>query len=166
MLDGANKSPSVRRQCALLGVARSGVYRVWNPANDNDAVLMRRIDDLFTAWPFLGSRRMTAMLRGASSPKDTRIAFRRELLHKLLLRSAVAYIECDQERRRLSGYTKTALKCELEYLPSLLTDLVVQNAQPPGCDEPERKVVNSRRICRTLWLPQPLGKRYHAEAFW
>ncbi|WP_081493143.1 IS3 family transposase [Bradyrhizobium yuanmingense] len=25
---------------------------------------MRRIDQLFTAWPFLGSRRMTAMLNG------------------------------------------------------------------------------------------------------
>ena len=24
---------------------------------------MRRIDELFTAWPFLGSRRMAAMLR-------------------------------------------------------------------------------------------------------
>ncbi len=24
---------------------------------------MRRIDELFTAWPFLGSRRMTALLR-------------------------------------------------------------------------------------------------------
>ncbi len=24
---------------------------------------MRRIDELFTAWPFLGSRRITAMLR-------------------------------------------------------------------------------------------------------
>ena len=38
---------------------------VWADAgyNDNDAALMRRIDELFTAWPFLGSRRMTAMLR-------------------------------------------------------------------------------------------------------
>ena len=25
---------------------------------------MRRIDALFTAWPFLGSRRLTVMLRG------------------------------------------------------------------------------------------------------
>jgi transposase InsO family protein len=33
------------------------------PANDNDLALMRRIDELFIAWPFLGSRRMTAMLR-------------------------------------------------------------------------------------------------------
>jgi transposase-like protein len=39
-----------------------GVYRAHKPANDNDAALMRRIDELFTAWPFLGSRRMAAML--------------------------------------------------------------------------------------------------------
>jgi putative transposase len=64
MLDRADKALSVRRQCALLSVARSGVYRARKPANDNDdAALMRRIDELFTAWPFLGSRRMTAMLR-------------------------------------------------------------------------------------------------------
>jgi putative transposase len=63
MLDRADKSLSVRRQCALLGVARSGVYRAGKPANDNDAALMRRLDELFTAWPFLGSRRMTAMQR-------------------------------------------------------------------------------------------------------
>ena len=54
---------SLRRQCALLGLARSGVYRKPKAANDNDLALMRRIDELFLAWPFLGSRRMTAMLR-------------------------------------------------------------------------------------------------------
>jgi hypothetical protein len=46
-----------RRQYALLEVARSGVCRPRKPAND--AALMRRIDELFSAWPFLGSRRMT-----------------------------------------------------------------------------------------------------------
>jgi putative transposase len=54
---------SVRRQCELLAIARSGVYRPPPAANDNDLALMRRIDELFTGWPFLGSRRMTAMLR-------------------------------------------------------------------------------------------------------
>ena len=29
---------------------------------------MRRIDELFTAWPFLGSRRLTAMLRAEGPP--------------------------------------------------------------------------------------------------
>ncbi len=54
---------SIRRQCTLLGLARSGVYRPRRPANDNDLALLRRLDELFTAWPFLGSRRMTALLR-------------------------------------------------------------------------------------------------------
>ncbi len=63
MLDHADKALSVRRQCALPGVARSGVYRARKPANANDAALIGRIDELFTGWPFLGSRRMTAMLR-------------------------------------------------------------------------------------------------------
>ena len=52
MLDRADEALSVRRQCALLSVARSGVYRAAKPANDNDAALMRRIDELFTDAPF------------------------------------------------------------------------------------------------------------------
>ena len=63
MLDRGDKTLSIRRQCALTGVARSGVYRPKKPANDNDLALMRRLAELFTAWPFLGSRRMTEMLR-------------------------------------------------------------------------------------------------------
>ena len=63
LIDRGAPSPSIRRQCALLGVARSSVYRPPRPANDNDLALMRRIDELYTAWPFLGSRRMTALLR-------------------------------------------------------------------------------------------------------
>ena len=65
LVDRNHSDLSVRRQCQLLGVARSGVYRPPPPAanDDDDLALMRRIDELFTAWPFLGSRRMTAMLR-------------------------------------------------------------------------------------------------------
>jgi putative transposase len=62
-LDRDHASLSVRRQCTMLGIARSGVYRLPRPANDDDLALLRRIDELFTRWPFLGSRRMTAMLR-------------------------------------------------------------------------------------------------------
>src|SRR6202008_3341754 len=62
LIDGG-ASLSIRRQCVLLGVARAGVYRVPHPANDNDLLLMRRLDELYMDWPFLGSRRMTALLR-------------------------------------------------------------------------------------------------------
>ena len=63
LLDRDHGDLSIRRQCRLLSVARSGVYRVPRPANDDDLALMRSIDELFLAWPFLGSRRMTALLR-------------------------------------------------------------------------------------------------------
>lgn len=61
-LDRDHPDLSVRRQCAMLGVARSGVYRKPSPANDNDLALMRRIDALHTERPFLGSRRIARML--------------------------------------------------------------------------------------------------------
>ncbi len=63
MLDRSDETLSIRRQCTLVGVARSGFYRPDKAANDNDLALMRRVDKFFTAWPFLGSRRITAMLR-------------------------------------------------------------------------------------------------------
>lgn len=63
LIDRDDSQLSIRRQCSLLGLTRSGVYRPPRAANDNDFALMRRIDELFTAWPFLGSRRMAALLR-------------------------------------------------------------------------------------------------------
>jgi putative transposase len=63
MLDRDHPTLSIRGQCRLLGIARSGVYRPASAGDGEDLALMRRIDALFTAWPFLGSRRMAAMLR-------------------------------------------------------------------------------------------------------
>ena len=53
---------SVRRQCALLNVARSGVYRAQPETSADDLALMRRIDELYLDKPFYGSRRMTFAL--------------------------------------------------------------------------------------------------------
>ena len=61
-LDRAHGVLSIRHQCRLLGLSRSGVYRTPLPANDDDLKLMRRIDELFTERPFLGSRRIARML--------------------------------------------------------------------------------------------------------
>jgi putative transposase len=68
MLDRGHPKLSIRRQCALLGLARSGVYRPREAANDDDLAVMRRLDGLFLAHPFLGSRRMVAMLRAEGGP--------------------------------------------------------------------------------------------------
>jgi len=63
LVDRDHADLSIRHQCTPLGIARSGVYCPLPPANENDLAVMRRIDELFTAWPFLGSRRMAEMLR-------------------------------------------------------------------------------------------------------
>ena len=70
LLQRDHETLSIRRQCQLLSVARSNVYRPPRPANDNDLALMRRIDELFTAWPFLGSRRLAVMLRAEGDPAN------------------------------------------------------------------------------------------------
>jgi putative transposase len=63
LLDHDHPILSIRRQCSLVGLARSGIYRPVRIANDDELAIMRRLDELFLAWPFFGSRRMTAMLR-------------------------------------------------------------------------------------------------------
>ena len=54
---------SVRRQCDLLGVNRSGLY--YRPVGESaeNLRLMRWIDEQYTRRPFYGSRRMTVWLR-------------------------------------------------------------------------------------------------------
>ena len=69
-LDRAHVGLSIRRQCAMLGLARSGVYRNPRPANDNDLEARRRIDALFTARPFFGARRIARTLSEEGFPID------------------------------------------------------------------------------------------------
>src|SRR5260370_7319530 len=58
MVERPGENLSVRRQCALLNLARSGVYRAGPVTGADDLALMRRIDELHLKWPFYGSRRM------------------------------------------------------------------------------------------------------------
>ena len=58
MVERPAKDLSVRRQCTLLNLARSGIYRPRPTTGANDLALMRRIDELHLELPFYGSRRM------------------------------------------------------------------------------------------------------------
>lgn len=53
---------SVRQQCQLLGLCRSSLYYQGVPESVENLRLMRRIDQEYTAHPFLGSRRLTKWL--------------------------------------------------------------------------------------------------------
>jgi putative transposase len=70
--------------CRFAGSA-SCFYRLRPAANDDDdPALLRRIDELFTTWPFLGSRRMTAMLRAEGH------AVNRKRVQRLMRRIGIA----------------------------------------------------------------------------
>lgn len=83
-LDRGHGQLSLRRQCRLMGLARSGVYRVPAPANDDELALRQAIDELFTAWPFLGSRRIALMLR------ERGFAANRKCVQRLMRKMGIA----------------------------------------------------------------------------
>ena len=59
---GPGPGPSVRRQCELLGISRSGFYYEPLAETEENLALMRRLDELHMAHPVYGSRRLAAML--------------------------------------------------------------------------------------------------------
>jgi putative transposase len=63
MLDRDSTDLSMRRQCVLLQLARSGVSRQKSAPDPDDLAVMKRIDELYLALPFYGSRKMVAALR-------------------------------------------------------------------------------------------------------
>jgi putative transposase len=63
LVEAGHSRLSLRRQCALLGLARgSWYYQPVGPSGE-DIELMRVLDRQYTATPFYGIRRMTAWLR-------------------------------------------------------------------------------------------------------
>ena len=62
MIEPAHATLSVRHQCRLLGLARSGLYYEPRGESPESLGLMRLIDEAYTQWPFYGVRKMTAHL--------------------------------------------------------------------------------------------------------
>ena len=53
---------SVSDQCSLLNIPRSSYYYKPRPIKEGDLKIMHRIDEIYTQWPFLGTRRIRKML--------------------------------------------------------------------------------------------------------
>ena len=54
---------SVRRQCEMLRICRSGFYYESVPTSAGELRLMRVIDEIHLKWPFYGSRKIAKTLR-------------------------------------------------------------------------------------------------------
>jgi putative transposase len=53
----------ITTQCALLGLSRSSAYYRAREVSASDLALMRRLDELHLEHPFLGSRKLTRLLK-------------------------------------------------------------------------------------------------------
>ncbi len=74
-VDRGHKELSVRRQCELLGIARSGLYYTAKGESQENLGFMRLIDEQYMRTPFYGVPRMTVMLRRSGyviNPKRVR----------------------------------------------------------------------------------------------
>jgi putative transposase len=127
LIDREEDRLSVRQQCRLLGITRSGVYRSPPPANAEDRALMRRIDKLFLAWPFLGSRRMAALLRADGHPVN------RKRVRRLMRQLGIAALGPKPRTTKPAPGYRT--------FPYLLRDL--------GIDRPHQVWRPTSPICRS-----------------
>jgi putative transposase len=102
MVDRGRADLSVRRQCRLLGLARSGIYRQAAAPDPEELALMRLIDEQYLAVPFYGSRRMTAALRLAGHPVNRK---RVQRLMRLMELEALGPKPKTSRPRRSTGFT-------------------------------------------------------------
>lgn len=63
MLDGPPASLPLREQARLLGLSRSSLYYTPAPPSLWEVQAKHRLDELYTAHPYYGSRRMTVVLQ-------------------------------------------------------------------------------------------------------
>jgi len=63
LVEPEHKQISIVRQCELLGLNRSTFYYQKQAEKEEDALLMRLLDEQYTKTPFYGYRRMTVYLR-------------------------------------------------------------------------------------------------------
>lgn len=62
MLEPSSLELSLKIQAELLGVSRSSLYYHPQPPSHEEVAIKHRIDELYTRWPFYGSRRITVVL--------------------------------------------------------------------------------------------------------
>ena len=63
MVKRSHNKISLRRQCELLGIARSGYYRKMVPMSEENLEIMEKIDEQYMKTPYYGSPKMTVYLR-------------------------------------------------------------------------------------------------------
>lgn len=119
MLDSRHAQLSVRRQCTLLGLARSGVYRGKPEHSADELALMQRIDTVFLARPFYGSRRIALTLSAGGETVN-----RKRVQRLMRLMGIAALGPKPRTSRPAPGH---------KIYPYLLRDMAIERANQVWC---------------------------------
>ena len=113
---------SVRRQCELIGLSRASYYRpVMHTESEENVELMHRIDEVYTRYPFYGSRKIRDHLR-REGYKVNRKRVRR-LMRKMGLASIAPKPNTSQPAPQHKVY------------PYLLRELAIQQPNQVWCSD-------------------------------
>ena len=83
MIDKSNKSLTIASQCELAGVSKSSVYYKPRAEKEENVALMNQIDELHTARPYYGARRLQKKLSTEENPVNIKRV--RRLMKKMAL---------------------------------------------------------------------------------
>lgn len=126
---------SVREQCEILGVARSGLNYKPVGESEEDIRIMRILDEIYTMDPSVGSRRLPTVLE-----RDYGIKANRKRIQRLRRKMGIETIWCRPRRTSVpdNGHRK---------YPYLLRDRVVEYADEVWCAD-------------ITYIPMPHGHAY------
>jgi putative transposase len=119
IIDAEHPVLSIQLQCALLGLARSSYYYQAGGVSDADLACMRLLDEVFTRWPFYGSRRLRRELADHGHPLG------RDHVRRLMRQMGLATI---YPRPRLSVADQGH-----QVYPYLLRELVIARPNQVWC---------------------------------
>ena len=110
---------SLRLQCRLLGVCRSGLYYQPREADPDQLALMRRMDELYTAHPFYGTRQMSRHLQREGYPAG------RDKVRRLMRKMGLEAVYCKPRTSQSDP--------EHRVYPYLLRNLAIERPHQAWC---------------------------------
>ena len=110
---------SLRLQCRLLGVCRSGLYYQPREADPDQLALMRRMDELYTAHPFYGTRQMSRHLQREGYPAG------RDKVRRLMRKMGLEAVYCKPRTSQPDP--------EHRVYPYLLRNLAIERPHQAWC---------------------------------
>lgn len=123
MVEKENKELSVRKQCELLGIARSGVYREKAVEREEAYGLKKALDELYLFDPCMGTRKLITLLA-----RDYEMEISRKRITELRKKMGLQTLYCKPKKMRTSDGNK-----EHKKYPYLLKEKEIKHADEAWC---------------------------------